>query len=149
MAPTDAPKIFHTTSAEETEGIGSRLAAQLRPGDVVLLTGDLGGGKTTLVRGACRALGVAGPVTSPTFTIGNRYDSGRVPVAHLDLFRLVDLAGEDPSLLDDYADERTVTFVEWPAAAEPVLERVRFRVRLAHAGGDSREIRIEEVDRDG
>jgi len=122
--------------------VGARLAEQLRPGDVVLLTGDLGTGKTTLVRGACRQLGIAGPVTSPTFTIGSRYERGRVPVAHVDLYRLAGLAGEDPSLLDDYADEHTITFVEWPAVAEAVFDRVRFRVLLEHAGGDRRRIEI-------
>jgi tRNA threonylcarbamoyladenosine biosynthesis protein TsaE len=145
MAPTDAPQVFHTRSAEETEDVGARLAAGLRPGDVVLLTGELGSGKTTLVRGACRALGVTGPVTSPTFTIGSRYDEGSVPVAHLDLYRLADLAGEDPSLLDDYADERTVAFVEWPATADGLLERVRFHITLRHAGGDEREITVQDL----
>jgi len=70
-------------------------------------------GKTTFVRGACRQLGIAGAVTSPTFTIGRRYN-GRVNVAHLDLHRLGTLAGEDPALLDDYVDGTTVAFVECP-----------------------------------
>ena len=109
---------------------------------MVLLAGEMGAGKTTLVRGACRQLGVAGPITSPTFTIGSRYESGRVPVAHVDLYRLADLAGEDPSLLDDYADERTITFVEWPAVGEAAFERVRTRVVLEHAGDDRRRIEI-------
>lgn len=122
--------------------MGAGLAEQLRPGDVVLLTGDLGTGKTTLVRGACRRLGVTGPVTSPTFTIGSRYGTGRVPVAHVDLYRLGGLADEDPSLLEDYADEQTITFVEWPAQAEAAFERVRFRILLEHAGGDQRRIEI-------
>lgn len=122
--------------------MGARLADALKPGDVVLLTGDLGAGKTTLVRGACRRLGVTGPVTSPTFTIGSRYETGRVAVAHIDLYRLAGLAGEDPSLLDDYADERTITFVEWPVAAEAAFARVRFRVVLEHAGADHRRIQI-------
>jgi tRNA threonylcarbamoyladenosine biosynthesis protein TsaE len=133
---------IRTSGPAETEAVGARLAAELRPGDVVLLSGELGSGKTTLVRGACRALGVTGPVTSPSFTIGSRYTTGRLPITHVDLYRLQDLAGEDPSLMDDYADERTVTFVEWPAVAEPALERVRFRVRLEHAGGDERRIEI-------
>jgi tRNA threonylcarbamoyladenosine biosynthesis protein TsaE len=122
--------------------VGARLAEELRPGDVVLITGDLGAGKTTLVRGACRRLGITGPVTSPTFTIGSRYGTGDVPVAHVDLYRLAALADEDPSLLDDYADEATITFVEWPAVAEEAFERVRFRVLLEHAGGDRRRIEI-------
>ena len=109
------------------------------PGDVVLVSGDLGAGKTTLIRGACRALGVSEAVTSPTFTIGQTY-SGRVPVSHLDLYRLADLGQEDPALLDDYATPESIAFIEWPGVAEPWLERVTRRVDVRHAGGDQREI---------
>lgn len=130
-----------TRSAAETEAVGERLAADLGPGDVVLVSGELGAGKTTLIRGACRGLGVSEPVTSPTFTIGQTY-SGRVPVSHLDLYRLADLGREDPALLDDYVTPRTVSFIEWPAAAEPRLERVTRRVEIRHAGGDEREIEL-------
>lgn len=128
-------------SAAETERVGAELAAGLEPGDVVLVSGDLGAGKTTLIRGAARALGVTEPVTSPTFTIGNRY-RGRVPVSHLDLFRLDDIGAEDPGLLDDYLGPGSIAFIEWPGAAEPALERVSRRVALRHAGGDAREIEI-------
>jgi tRNA threonylcarbamoyladenosine biosynthesis protein TsaE len=129
-------------SAVETEAVGARIAAELEPGDVVLIGGDLGAGKTTLIRGACRALGVEGPVTSPTFTIGQRY-RGRFPISHLDLYRLGGLAGEDPSLLDDYIDADTVAFVEWPAAAEPALAGRRVReLHLTHLGGDGRRIEM-------
>ena len=121
---------------EETEAAGAELAARLRPGDVVLVSGELGSGKTTFVRGACRALGVEGPVTSPTFTIGQVLRRGRREVAHLDLYRLGSLAGEDPALLDDYLTPERVGFVEWPEVAEPALERVAARVLLEHVGGD-------------
>ena len=117
------------------------MASRLQPGDVVLVSGELGSGKTTLVRGACRALGVEEPVTSPTFTIGRRY-RGRVPVSHLDLFRLAGLEGEDLGLLDDYLTPEAIAFVEWPATAEPQLERVALRVQLDHAGGDRRIVTI-------
>ena len=119
--------------------MGERLAAELGPGDVVLVSGELGAGKTTLIRGACRALGVTEPVTSPTFTIGHTY-RGRVPVSHLDLYRLADLGQEDPALLDDYLTPEAVAFIEWPGAAEPWLERITRRVEIRHAGGDEREI---------
>ena len=131
-----------TRSAEETEAAGAELAERLAPGDVVLVTGELGSGKTTFVRGAARALGVEGPVTSPTFTIGHVL-TGRIEVAHLDLYRLGSLVGEDPALLDDYLTGERVAFVEWPAAAEPKLRHVVARVRLEHAGEGRRRITIE------
>jgi tRNA threonylcarbamoyladenosine biosynthesis protein TsaE len=127
-------------SAEQTEAAGAQLAAGLKPGDIVLVEGEMGAGKTTFVRGAARALGVTKPVTSPTFTLGNRYE-GDVPVAHLDLHRLSTLAGEDPGLLDDYVDAATIAFVEWPEVAESELEPA-VRVRLEHLGGDRRRIEV-------
>jgi tRNA threonylcarbamoyladenosine biosynthesis protein TsaE len=130
---------LRTRSAAETEAVGERLAADLGPGDVVLVSGELGTGKTTLIRGACRALGVTEPVTSPTFTIGHSY-SGRVPVSHLDLYRLAELDQEDPALLEDYVTPEAVAFIEWPGIAEPWLERVTHRIEIRHAGGDEREI---------
>ncbi len=137
-----AAKSCETASAAETEAVGARIAQRLRPGDVVVVSGDVGAGKTTLIRGACRALGVEGPVTSPTFTIGQRY-SGRVPVSHLDLYRLTDLEREDPALLDDYLDAASIAFVEWPAVAEPQLAgREALEARLSHAGGDRRRIEV-------
>jgi tRNA threonylcarbamoyladenosine biosynthesis protein TsaE len=102
----------------------------------------MGAGKTTFVRGAARALGFDGPVTSPTFTIGRRYEEGRIPIAHLDLHRLGGLADEDPALLDDYLTPDAIAFVEWPAVAEPELQRIRARVRLEHAGGDRRTVAV-------
>jgi tRNA threonylcarbamoyladenosine biosynthesis protein TsaE len=130
-----------TSSPAETEALGARIAGGLRPGDVVLVSGELGSGKTTLIRGACRELGVTEPVTSPTFTIGHRY-RGRVPVSHLDLYRLEGLEDEDPGLLDDYLTEDAVAFVEWPGVAEPQLERIALRVELSHHGGDGRLIDV-------
>jgi tRNA threonylcarbamoyladenosine biosynthesis protein TsaE len=135
-----AGEVVETEAAAETEALGAKLAERLGPGDVVLVLGEVGAGKTTLIRGACRALGVEGPVTSPTFTIGQRYE-GRVPVSHLDLYRLDDLGREDPALLDDYVDAATVAFVEWPAPARPRLAgRTALEVRIDHRGGDRRRI---------
>ena len=137
---------LETGSAQETERAGAELAARLRPGDLVLVSGELGSGKTTFVRGACRALGVREPVTSPTFTIGQLYRgerSGRaLEVAHLDLYRLEGLGGEEPGLLDDYLTPDRVVFVEWPAAGEEVLPEAATRVELEHAGGDRRRLEI-------
>jgi tRNA threonylcarbamoyladenosine biosynthesis protein TsaE len=133
---------FESSSAADTEALGARLAERLEPGDVAVVSGEVGTGKTTLIRGACRALGVEGPVTSPTFTIGRRY-RGRLPVSHLDLYRLEGLDGEDPALLDDYLDPGSIAFIEWPAAAKPRLAgRGTLEARLSHAGGDNRTIEI-------
>lgn len=130
-------------SAAETEALGAELAAGLEPGDVLVISGEVGAGKTTLIRGACRALGVETPVTSPTFTIGQRYEGGRLPIAHLDLYRLEDIEDEDPALLDDYLGANGIAFIEWPAVAAPALaDRRVISVRLAHAGGDRRQIKM-------
>ena len=130
-----------TGSPEETEKVGRDVAAVLSPGDIVLVSGELGSGKTTLVRGAARALGVTGPVTSPTFTIGQVY-GGRVEVAHLDLYRLQTLEGEDPALLDDYLTPERIGFLEWPEVAAPQLGEVAAHVRLEHMGGDHRRVTV-------
>lgn len=135
-------EVVETHSAAETESLGARIAERLQPGDVVVLSGDLGTGKTTLVRGACRALGFDGPVTSPTFTIGQRYEGGRLPVSHLDLYRLETLEDEDPALLDDYLGPDGVAFVEWPAAGSGRLGRPALEVRLSHLGEEQRRIEV-------
>jgi tRNA threonylcarbamoyladenosine biosynthesis protein TsaE len=131
-----------TSSATETEGIGAQIAERLEPGAVVVVTGDLGTGKTTLIRGACRALGVEEPVTSPTFTIGQRYRGEGVAISHLDLYRLQDLEDEDPALLDDYLGADSIAFVEWPAAAAGRLPSPALEVSMRHRGGDEREIEL-------
>src|SRR3954463_11308768 len=106
-----------TRSAAETEALGAWLAGLLQPGGLVLGEGGVGAGKTTFVRGAVRALGHAGRVTSPTFTLASRYEDGRVPVSHLDLYRLrggVDVEGL--ILLEDKLGPDRFAFVEWPEA---------------------------------
>lgn len=135
-----------STSPQQTEALAGELAGTLAPGDVVLIAGELGAGKTTFVRGAARTLGVNGPVTSPTFTIGQRYEGNRVQIAHVDLFRVENLEAEEPDLLADYLRPDTIAFVEWPARGEPTiaaLGRIAARVSIEHAGGDHRLVRIE------
>jgi tRNA threonylcarbamoyladenosine biosynthesis protein TsaE len=142
--PAGVPRRGESSSAGQTEAIGAELAAGLKPGDVVLVQGEMGAGKTTFVRGAARALGVTAVVTSPTFTIGQRYPAP-VPVAHVDLYRVADLDTEDPDLLADYLRPDTIAFVEWPQGAEQALEalaHIARRVRLEHAGGDRRVVEI-------
>ena len=127
-------------SATETERIAAALASRLEEGDVVHVSGDLGSGKTTFVRGACRALGVTTPVTSPTFTIGHRY-RGRVDVSHLDLFRFEGVSPAEWGDLEPYFDG-AIVFVEWPVAGRHVLPEPRVSVRLAHLGGDRRGVEV-------
>jgi tRNA threonylcarbamoyladenosine biosynthesis protein TsaE len=130
-----------TGSPEETEAVAARIAEDLRPGDVVTVSGELGSGKTTFVRGACRSLGVTVPVTSPTFTIGHRYE-GRVPVSHLDLYRFAGLSPAEWGDLEPYFDD-AVAFVEWPEAGAGALPAPRFRVHMRHSGPERRAITIE------
>jgi tRNA threonylcarbamoyladenosine biosynthesis protein TsaE len=132
-----------SSSPEETEGIAAGLVSALEPGDVVAVSGSLGAGKTTFVRGACRALGVVGPVTSPTFAIGHRY-AGRVAVAHLDLYRFETLGEADWADLEPYFDD-AIAFVEWPEAGEAFLPAPRLRVRLRLLGGDRRLIEVQDA----
>jgi tRNA threonylcarbamoyladenosine biosynthesis protein TsaE len=135
-----------THGPSETEALGAELAADLSPGDLVLVEGELGAGKTTLVRGAVRALGHEGRVTSPTFTLASRYEDGRVPVSHLDLYRLRGAGpdAEDLALLDDELAADRVVFVEWPEAlvADGLHHPVALRVVLRHGGGDRREVEL-------
>lgn len=134
--------VVETSAPTETEAFGAELAAGLRAGDVVLVRGELGAGKTTLVRGAARALGVEDPVTSPTFGIGHRYRGAELTVAHLDLYRLADLEHEDPGLLDDYLGPDRIAFVEWPEAGGAQFAAAALRLTLTHAGGDRRRIEV-------
>jgi len=137
--------ILETSEPQQTEALGAELAGSLRAGDLVLVRGDLGAGKTTFVRGAARALGVTDPVTSPTFSIGHRYSGNRVTVSHLDLYRLGGLAQEEPDLLADYLGPGRIAFVEWPAHDSIELAEPRAVVTLSHLGGDLR--RVEVLDR--
>jgi tRNA threonylcarbamoyladenosine biosynthesis protein TsaE len=141
-----AVRIVDTSDPAETEAFGAELAAGLNDGDVVLVRGELGAGKTTLVRGAARALGVTDPVTSPSFSIGHRYRAGEaLTVSHLDLYRLAGLEQEDPDLLADYLGAGRIAFVEWPPDAERDLARARLRVSLSHQGEDRRRIEVLEA----
>jgi tRNA threonylcarbamoyladenosine biosynthesis protein TsaE len=140
-----ATRIVETSDSRQTEALGAEIAAALSPGDLVLVKGELGAGKTTLVRGAARALGVSDPVTSPTFAIGHRYQGSGVTVSHLDLYRLVNLHEEEPALLDDYLGPTSIAFVEWPPESSPELREARLMVTLTHQGEDCRRIEVREL----
>jgi tRNA threonylcarbamoyladenosine biosynthesis protein TsaE len=131
-----------TGSPEETEAVAARVASRLRVGDVVSVSGELGAGKTTFVRGAARALGVVGPVSSPTFTIGHRYEAP-TPVSHLDLYRIAGLDPEEWGDLEPYFDG-TITFVEWPEHGGDWLPEARVAVTLSHVDESHRRIRISK-----
>jgi tRNA threonylcarbamoyladenosine biosynthesis protein TsaE len=130
-----------TGSPAETEALAARLAERLGPDDVLTISGDLGAGKTTFVRGAARALGVNGPVSSPTFTIGHRYEAP-TPVAHLDLYRIAGLDPEEWGDLEPYFDG-TVAFVEWPEHGGNWLPEARAVVTLGHVDESHRSVRID------
>ena len=134
-----------TASVAETEAIAARLARNLQVGDVVTVSGELGTGKTTFVRGACRALGINVPVTSPTFTVGHRY-AGNPDVSHLDLFRFRGFSPAEWGDLEPYFVD-SICFVEWPEAAEDALPPVRVALRLSHVDPEHRLIEVESDDR--
>jgi len=133
---------IRSASVEETERAAARLAAALTPGDVVTVSGELGAGKTTFVRGAARALGVEEPITSPTFTIGHRYRGRTLDVSHLDLYRYAGVSSAEWGDLEPYFEDALV-FVEWPEAAGNGLPPVRAVVRLRHDGPERRTIEVE------
>ena len=133
-----------TSSPGETEALAAALAVELELGDVVTIEGELGAGKTTFVRGACRALGVEQPVTSPTFTIGHLY-RGHVEVSHLDLYRFTGVSAAEWGDLEPYF-EGTIAFVEWPEAGEGVIPQPRVRVRLEHVDPKRRRILLDAAE---
>ena len=136
--------VVETSAPEETEALAARLAGSLRVGDVVTVSGELGAGKTTFVRGAARALGVTGPVTSPTYTIGNRY-RGRVDVCHLDLYRFERVTAPEWGDLEPYFDD-AVVFVEWPEAGAGALPPARVAVELRHTADARRAISLAAAE---
>ena len=133
-----------SASPAETEAVAAALARELRVGDVVTVSGELGSGKTTFVRGACRALGVTVPVTSPTFTVGHRYPA-EPDVSHLDLFRFQGFSAAEWGDLEPYFDD-AICFVEWPEVAVGALPPVRVEVRLSHVDPAHRQITLESPE---
>src|SRR5437763_3083685 len=137
----DGTKTYESDLPSTTEEIAATLAGELAIGEVITVSGELGTGKTTFVRGACRALGVEGAVTSPTFTVGHRYHGRAADVSHLDLYRFRGLSAAEWGDLEPYFDD-AVVFVEWPEAGESALPPARFAVRIEHRGGDARIVTI-------
>lgn len=138
--------VWENLEEEALEGLAAIVARALRPGDVVVLSGEVGSGKTTFVRAAAGSLGVAERVTSPTYQLARSYEGAingrRVVVNHLDLYRLEEIEAGDALELDDYLDPRAVTFVEWADPALGVLESPTV-IRLSHRTPATRRVSLE------
>ena len=124
-------------SAEETENAGREFAGRLAPGDVVALTGPLGSGKTRFVAGVCAALGVAGRVTSPTFTLINEYPAPFGMVAHIDMYRIANRREVAELGIEEYFTDRCICLIEWAEAVMDILPPARFSVTIAHGETES------------
>jgi tRNA threonylcarbamoyladenosine biosynthesis protein TsaE len=129
-------------SIEETLNFGERLAREVQRGDVIALFGDLGAGKTALVKGLARGLGVTQAVTSPTFTLVHEYSGGRLPLFHIDLYRLDTVEQALAIGIEDYLNGMGVTAIEWAEKIEPLLPAHTTRVRIAWLGENARRIEV-------
>ena len=129
-----------THSPAETRALGRRLAAQLRPGDVLLLEGDLGAGKSELTRGIAAGLGISGPIASPSFTILNVYEDGRVPLYHFDWYRLRDAEELWEMGMEEYLSGDGVAVVEWPGQCPEAVPADALTISLRALSGNEREI---------
>jgi tRNA threonylcarbamoyladenosine biosynthesis protein TsaE len=144
-SPSPNTRSWASSSPEQTERLGAAVAALLRSGDVVHVSGELGAGKTVFVRGACRALGITQPVTSPTYTVGNLYFTPSGAVAHIDLYRSAGVSVEEAADLEAYFDG-TICFVEWPDAGAGILPESRLAVTVRVGEGDARLIELRSHD---
>jgi tRNA threonylcarbamoyladenosine biosynthesis protein TsaE len=139
------------STVEDTRAFGERLAAVLRPGDLVILSGPLGAGKTALAQGIGAGLGVAEPVTSPTFVIARVHHGGRVPLVHADAYRLgavADPRAEVDDLDLDASLDTSVTVVEWGEGLVEQLADAHLEVRLERREDDAREVMLRGMGGD-
>ena len=132
-----------TKSAAETRALGEKLAGRLQPGDVLLLEGDLGAGKSELTRGIAKGLGVTETVTSPSFTILNVYESGRFPLYHFDWYRLESSEELYELGMDEYLGGIGIALVEWPEQCPDAVPENCLRIRITATGENSRQIEAE------
>ena len=141
-----AKETFESKSAEETEFIGRELAGTLKAGDVVTLTGELGAGKTTLTKGIAKGLGIDGYVKSPSYTLINVYESGRLPLYHIDLYRVEGMVDLEGLGLEEYIYADGVSVIEWAerlSSDRDLLPEGTIEVTISHIEGDTRRIEIE------
>lgn len=138
---------YHTKSETETEAVGEALAGTLTPGTVIAFTGDLGAGKTAFTRGLARGLGISERVTSPTFTIVNEYQGGRLPLFHFDMYRLESAEELFDIGWEDYLRRGGVCAVEWSEKVSEALDRcIRIDIRRGE-GDNDRLITVTEGER--
>ena len=141
-------KIYETYSPEETHALGKRLGAEAKPGDVYILVGDLGVGKTVFTQGIAEGLGITEPVSSPTFTIVQVYDEGRLPLYHFDVYRIGDIEEMDEVGFEEYVMGDGVSLIEWANLIEEILPENRTEVIIEkdlEKGFDYRKIIINEM----
>lgn len=136
---------FHTFSPEMTRQLGFRLAQQLLPGDVLILRGDMGAGKSEFTRGIARGLGIEGYLPSPSFTIMQMYETGRLPLYHFDWYRLESEEELYELSMEEYLYGSGVAVVEWPSMAEEAVPQTHLEITLSPAGEDQREITLRPV----
>lgn len=145
---TASHQIFHSYSPEETYALGKQLGEKCQSGQVYTLTGDLGVGKTLFTQGFAKGLGILEPVSSPTFTILQIYDTGRLPFYHFDVYRIGDVEEMEEIGWEDYIYGLGVCVVEWAELIEEILPENRFRILIEkdpEQGFDYRRITLEEV----
>lgn len=136
---------YQTSSPEMTRELGFRLAKQLRPGDVLILRGDMGAGKSEFTRGVARGLGIEGYLPSPSFTIMQMYETGRLPLYHFDWYRLESEEELYELSMDEYLYGSGVAVVEWPSMAEEAVPENHLEISLNPVGDDLREITLRPV----
>ncbi|MCR5657491.1 MAG: tRNA (adenosine(37)-N6)-threonylcarbamoyltransferase complex ATPase subunit type 1 TsaE [Butyrivibrio sp.] len=141
--------ILETYSAEETFAFGKRIGESATPGSVYTLLGDLGVGKTVLTQGVAAGLGIEGPVNSPTFTILQVYDEGRIPFYHFDVYRIGDVSEMDEIGYEDYFYGQGLCFIEWANLIEEILPEKYMEIRIEKdltKGTDYRRITLDTID---
>ena len=136
---------LNTHDARETKALGTALAAQLMPGDVLVLQGNLGAGKSELARGIARGLGIKGHVPSPSFTILQVYEDGRLPLYHFDWYRIGSAEELYVLSLDEYLYGEGVSVIEWPDMAREAVPETHLRISISITGETDRQIAIEPV----
>ncbi len=137
--------VLNTHSAAETRALGEALAQQLLPGDVLLLQGNLGAGKSELARGVARGLGVTGHVPSPSFTILQVYEDGRLPLYHFDWYRIASADELYELALEEYLYSEGVSVIEWPDMAREAVPETHLRVNISITGEHDRQLGIEPI----